>query len=148
MEQLKKIKWNLIGTSAICVLLGVILIIFPAAVNEMIIYILAAGMFLLSGFEFYNFFSRKSDTAFFRNDLVFAVASLVIAIIILAKKELLISLIPMVFGIFIIISGVKKLQNAIDLLRLKMGGWLAVLILSAINIIFGVFYYSNEKAPS
>ena len=41
-------------------------------------------------------------------------------------------------GALIIVSGVKKLQNALDLIRLKLGGWKSLLVLSAINIIFGI----------
>ncbi len=145
MEQLKKIKWDVIGTSAILTALGIILIIFPAAVNEMIVYVLAAGMFLLSGISFYNFFNKKTEAEFYRNDLVFAVATLVIAIVILTKKQELISLVPIVFGIFIIISGVKKLQNAIDIIRLKLGGWIPVMVLAAINLIFGIIMICNSS---
>ena len=145
MEQLKKIKWDIIGTSAILTALGIILIIFPAAVNEMIVYVLAAGMFLISGISFYNFFNKKTETDFYRNDLVLAVASLVIAIVILTKKQELISLVPIVFGILIIISGVKKLQNAIDIIRLKMGGWIPVMVLAGINVIFGIIMICNAS---
>ncbi len=145
MEQLKKIKWDIIGTSVILTALGIILIIFPAAVNEMIVYVLAAGMFLMSGISFYNFFNKKTEVDFYRNDLVVAVASLVIAIVILTKKQELISLVPIVFGILIIISGVKKLQNALDIIRLKMGGWIPIMVLAGINVIFGIIMICNAS---
>lgn len=135
---LKKIKWDMIASSVICTALGVILVVFPNAVNEMITYVIAACMFGVSVIEFYNFFKKNVETDFYRNDLVFGVAALVIGVVILAKRDLIISIIPIFLGIFIIISGVKKLQNSIDLIRLKINGWITVLVLSAINIIFGV----------
>lgn len=138
MNELKKVQWDVIITSVICIMLGAVLIFFPTAVNEMIAYFIAGGMFLLSIIEFYNYFKKDIKTQFYRNNLVSAVVALVIGIILLAKKDLVISIIPMILGAIITISGVKKLQNGLDLIRLKLGGWKPVLILSAVNIIFGV----------
>ncbi len=138
MEQLKKVHWEMLLTSVICILLGGVLIFFPQAVNEMIAYVLAAAMFVLAVIELYNYFKKDVKVNFYRNDLVFAVVALVIGIIMLAKKEAVISLVPIVLGALIIISGVKKLQNGLDLIRLKLDGWKSLLILAALNIIFGV----------
>lgn len=138
MENLKKVHWEMILISVISILLGGVLIFFPKAVNEMIAYMLAATMFIVSIIELYNYFKKDVKTNFYRNDLVFAVVSLVVGIILLAKRETIIELVPIVLGAVIIISGVKKLQNGLDLLRIKMSGWKSLLVLAAINIIFGV----------
>ncbi len=138
MESLKKVHWDMLLTSVICILLGGVLIFFPKAVNEMIAYVLAAAMFVFAVIELYNYFKKDVKANFYRNDLVFAVVALVIGIIILAKRDAVISLIPVILGALIIVSGVKKLQNGLDLIRLKMDGWRSLLILAAINIIFGI----------
>ncbi len=138
MGDLKKIRWDMIASAVICIALGAVLIFFPKAVNEMIAYVIAAAMFLISLVEFYNYFKKDIKTDFYRNDLVFGVVALVVGIILLAKRDVIISLIPVVLGAYIIVSGVKKLQNALDLVRLKLDGWKSLLTLSAINIIFGI----------
>ncbi len=138
MGDLKKTRWDMITSSAICVVLGAVLIFFPDAVNDMISYVIAAAMFLVALIEFYNYFKKDIKSEFYRNDLVFGVVALVAGFILLAKVELIKSLIPIVLGAFIIVSGVKKLQNALDLIRLKLSGWKSLLVLCAINIIFGV----------
>lgn len=138
MEALKKIQWEMALVSIVCILLGGVLIFFPEAVNEMIAYMLAAAMFVFAVIELYNYFKKDVKANFYRNDLVFAVVALVIGIILLAKRDTIISLVPIVLGSVIIISGVKKLQNGLDLLRIKMNGWKTLLALSAVNIIFGI----------
>lgn len=138
MGNLKKIRWDMIVTSIICIMLGGVLIFFPKEVNEMIAYVIAAAMFLFSIIETYNYFRKDVKNEFYRNDLVFAVVALVAGIILLAKREIIVGLIPVILGALIIISGVKKLQNALDLIRLKLDGWKSLLVLSAINIIFGI----------
>ncbi len=138
MDNLKKLSWESILTSAVWVLLGGVLIFFPSAVNEMIAYVIAGTMFVVAIIEFYNYFKKDVAVNFHRNDLVFGVVALVVGIILLAKKDEIISLVPMALGALITVSGVKKLQNGLDLLRLKMDGWKALLILAGVNIIFGV----------
>ncbi len=138
MEDLKKLRWDMMASAAMCIALGAVLIFFPKAVNEMIAYVIAAAMFLVALIEFYNYFKKDIKSEFYRNDLVFGVVALVVGIILLAKRDVIIGLIPVVLGAFIIVSGVKKLQNALDLVRLKLSGWKSLLVLSAINIIFGV----------
>ncbi len=138
MENLKKLSWESILASAIWVILGGVLIFFPQAVNEMIAYVLSGAMFVVAVIEFYNYFKKDVTVHFYRNDLVFGVVALVVGIILLAKKDVIISLVPVALGALITISGVKKLQNGLDLLRLKINGWKALLILAAVNIIFGV----------
>ncbi len=143
MDMLKKVKWELVVSSVICVALGLILIIFPNDINVMITYILSAFMFLISAVSFYNYFNKNTKYDFYRNDLVLAVATLVLGIIILAKKDFIISIIPLILGVFIIVSGVKKLQNAFDMMRIGIEGWLPILILAAINIVFGIILVVN-----
>lgn len=138
MEQLKKVHWDMLLTSIICILLGGVLIFFPQAVNEMIVYVLAAAMFIFSIVELYNYFKKDVKQNFYRNDLVFAVVALVVGIIVLAKRHAVIELVPIVLGAFIIVSGIKKLQNGLDLIRLKIDGWKSLLVLAAVNIIFGI----------
>ncbi len=138
MDILKKIQWNAVITSVICILLGAVLVVFPTAVNEMIAYVIAASMFMVSVIGFYNYFKKDIKRQFYRNDLVYSVVTLVVGIILLAKRDMIISLIPIFLGALIIVSGVKKLQNALDMLRLGIGGWKPILALSAVNIIFGV----------
>lgn len=145
---LNKIKWEAVASSLVYAALGVILVIFPAAVNEMITYLIAACMFLIAGFEFYSYFKKNAAVDYYRNDLVFGVVALVIGIFVLAKRDFIISIVPLALGIFIIISGVKKLQNAIDFIRLQLDGWKTVLVLAAINIVFGIIMVicANETA--
>lgn len=138
MEKLKKLSWEAILTSAVWVALGGVLIFFPTAVNEMIAYVLAGATFVVAVIEFYNYFKKDVEANFHRNDLVFGVVALVIGIILLAKKDVIISLVPMALGALITVSGVKKLQNGLDLLRIKLDGWKALLILAGVNIVFGV----------
>lgn len=146
MNSFKKLRVEMTISSIICILLGVVLIFFPSTVNEMIAYVLAGAAFIVSIIGFYNYFTKNVQKNFYRNDLVYAVLALVIGIVLLIKKASIMELIPIVLGAFIIISGVKKLQNALDLIRLKQNGWKSILTLSIINTVFGIVLLCNASA--
>lgn len=138
MESIKKIRWDIIAAAAIYVVFGVILVIYPGAVTEMMAYALAIGFFALAVISFYNYFNRTALEATVRNDFVIGVIALVLGIIAIAKKGAILDFIPLILGIVIIVSGVKKLQDAINMIRLKVGGWLTVGILAVLTVAFGV----------
>ncbi len=146
MENLKKLNWGQISSTIIYIVLGLVLAFFPQTVNEMISYVLAAALFLVALIFLFNYFKKNVQSNFFRNDLVFAVIALVIGILLLVKRSTVLELIPIVLGAVTIISGVRKLQNALDLIRLGLGGWKTVLVLAAINIIFGIILVWQASA--
>ena len=55
-------------------------------------------------------------------------------------------LVPVVLGFLITISGILKLQNSVDLLRLGHGTWHVAFALAIINIVFGVVLLINPFA--
>ena len=146
MDNLKKLNWGQISSAIIYIVLGLVLTFFPQTVNEMISYVLAAALFLVALIFLFNYFKKNVQSNFYRNDLVFAVIALVIGILLLVKRSSVLELIPVVLGGITIVSGVKKLQNALDLIRLKVGGWRSIIILAAINIIFGIILVWQASA--
>ncbi|MBO5745884.1 MAG: DUF308 domain-containing protein [Clostridia bacterium] len=146
MENLKKLNWGQMSSTIIYIILGLVLAFFPQTVNEMISYVLAAALFLVALIFLFNYFKKNVQNNFFRNDLVFAVIALVIGILLLVKRSTVLELIPVILGAVTIISGVKKLQNALDLIRLKLGGWKSIIILAAINIVFGIILVWQASA--
>ena len=146
MENLKKLNWGQMSSTIIYIILGLVLAFFPQTINEMISYVLAAALFLVALIFLFNYFKKNVQNNFFRNDLVFAVIALVIGILLLVKRSTVLELIPVILGAVTIISGVKKLQNALDLIRLKLGGWKSIIILAAINIVFGIILVWQASA--
>lgn len=138
LERIKSIRWDIIAGAAIYAVFGVILVIYPGAVTEMMAYALAIGFFALAVICFYNYFNRTALEATFRNDLVIGIGALVLGVIAIAKKGEIINFIPLILGIVIIVSGVKKLQDAINMIRLKVNGWLTVAILAVVATAFGI----------
>ena len=60
-----------------------------------------------------------------------------VAIIIIANPQLVSSLIPLLFGILLLIDGVTNVRYALGMRRYEEGAWGALLILGIITLVFG-----------
>ena len=53
------------------------------------------------------------------------------------KSELVVSVLPVVLGIGVVLSGILKLQHAFDLKRMGFDTWVRIGLTSAVNIFIG-----------
>ena len=65
------------------------------------------------------------------------------AAVIFFRAEAVISIIPIILGIVILLSGIVKFQQAIDLARMKVSRWSTVLATALLNVILGAVVILN-----
>jgi len=140
MEQLKKIK-EVKNVSVLIAILamvyGLVLIIWPETSAQTICYIVAAMLALIGLFFVIQYIRKDVKKDFYRKELVFGLCFIAISMVAFFRVELLIEGIPIVLGFYVLFSGIVKLQNAFDLLRLHYSRWYGILILALINLVFG-----------
>lgn len=146
MRLLKQLKWNLILMALMFVVLGVILIIWPAATMRTICYVLAALLIAVGAGSLVSYLRKDISGIIYRYDLVVGLSCILGGILIIIKVDALTSLIPVVLGFLVTISGILKMQNSIDLMRLGHGTWHVAFILAIVNIVFGVILLMNPFA--
>ena len=59
------------------------------------------------------------------------------------KSELVVSVLPVVLGIGVVLSGILKLQHAFDLKRMGFDTWVRIGLTSAVNIFIGLIVILN-----
>ncbi len=139
----KSTKWNLICISALFIIAGILMIIFPTASLKTIAFVLA-GTLAAAGLAFaVSYCLRKMDISFFRYDLVFGLALILLAVFIFLKVNEVVAFVPVFLGFLITLSGILKLQNALNLLRVNARSWLAVLIFALLGIGLGILLIVN-----
>lgn len=139
----KMIKVNTL-TSAICyTLIGVILLCFPTTTLNLVGNLLAAAVAAMGVTRLIRYLKRDSASEYMENDLVAAVILLLIALFIFFGKGLIVSIIPFLLGIGILVSGIGKLQQALDLRRLNASYWGGVMAISVISMVFGLIMVFN-----
>ena len=139
---LKEMKWNMLMSAVLYMVLGLILLIFPATTARTICYMVAGIAIVIGLLNLVVYFTRNITRNYYRNDFVMGLLLMVLGIFVIYKVDMVIALVPFIIGLCIIVSGLFKLQGAPDVQR--MGGN-AVLILgvAVVNVVIGILMMIN-----
>lgn len=146
MKTLKKIKWNVIISSVIYVALGVILLLWPEMTAKNICYVVGVIAVAVGIVNLIDYIRKDYSVDAYRYNLVYGMVFILLGVVIFVKVETVISIIPFLLGFAVTISGLLKFQNAVDLVRMKYSGWGVVMIVSVLNIAFGVVLIIDRKS--
>lgn len=142
-EKIKEYKLDNIVMGILSAIVGVILVIFPGTTLRMIGYLVSAALFLTGIVSIIIYLRRKTEDNFMKNDFLKGLVAITLGVCTILKVEVVISLLPLILGIIIIVSGCSKLQETIDMARAKSPSWLILLITSVINIALGILVVCN-----
>ena len=135
---LKKIKTNVVVSSALCVILGLVLVFRPGL--SMRIVCTAVGVVLIvSGvMRMIAYFTARDGSLYSQANLIFGIVLAVVGVWIVMKPDKVMAIIPIIVGIVIAIHGLHNLQQAAELWRDKYERWWIALILGVLTVGFGV----------
>lgn len=143
MDFLKQLKWNLILTAIVFIALGVVLIIWPGATMTTICYMLAALLLAVGVVSLVNYLRKDISGIIYRYDLVVGLSAILGGVLVIIKVDKLTELIPVVLGFLVTISGILKMQNSVDMLRLGHGTWHVAFAMAIVNIVLGILLLIN-----
>lgn len=143
MKILKELKWNLIVLALAFVTIGIIFLIYPVEVQTTACYIIAALLIVVGVISLINYLRKDISGIIYRYDLVVGLSAILGGILVIIKIQELTELILVVLGFLVTISGILKLQNSVDMLRLGHGTWHVAFAMAIINIIFGIVLLIN-----
>lgn len=135
---LKQMKWDVILTSLLYVVLGITILIMPNIMFRTLGYLIGAFLIVAGAVSMIGYLLRDAHQNYYRNDFVYGLVEITIGIIVLYKIENIMELVPVILGILVVASGCRKLQDVIDMKRMEYGNWIVMLVLAAANVIFGV----------
>ena len=96
-------------TSIVILALGIFLFIKPGTVID-IIAVVAGIIFLIPGVtELVDYFKNKNQAS-----LIAGIITVLVAIILMAYRKLIASILPFIFGIFFVVNGINRLQYAMQ----------------------------------
>ncbi|MCI7327764.1 HdeD family acid-resistance protein [Hornefia butyriciproducens] len=126
--------------SAIYILLGLTLIVKPDIVGNTLCYLLALavgamGIIYILSYMMTTVESRVVENT---NGLAGGIVMIILAIFIIAKKELVISLVPFLFGLLITVKGVLGIQHAINMKRFNVKNFKGSLFGAIAIMLFGL----------
>ena len=96
-------------TSVVVLAVGIFLFINPSAVID-IIAIIIGILFMIPGVtSMIDYFKEKNEAS-----LITGIITILVAIVIMAYRKLIASILPFIFGIFFVVNGITRLQYALE----------------------------------
>lgn len=143
MKMLKEMKWQALTRGIMYIVLGIVAMVIPETMVRTLGYLLGIILILAGAISMIGYLLRDAHENYHHNGFTYGLVSIAIGIIVLWQVELVISLVPFVLGIMVLLSGCSKLQDVIDMKRMNYGNWTVMLILAAVNLIFGILLICN-----
>lgn len=135
---LKKIKTNVIVSSLLCVVLGLVLVVRPGL--SIRIVCMAVGIVLIvSGIvRVIDYFTERDGSMYSQINLIFGIVLAVVGVWITVKPDKVLAIIPIIVGIVIAIHGFNNIKQAMELWRDKYDKWWVAAVMGALTVGFGV----------
>lgn len=137
MRYLRNLKWEMVFFSILSIVMGILMFVFPDKIVTAISVLLATLLFIMGLRYILEYRRRDSLADFYKYEIVIGIALIVIGIVVLVKMNFILSILTYVIAIVIIVSGLMKIENAMDLK--KMGcNWIPLLVFAIICILLGI----------
>lgn len=133
-EFIKGLKKFSIATIAVAVVLGIVFIAFPSQCIDYISLIVGISMIAIGIIAIVTYIADRSSVL----PLLLGIPLLICGIIVCARYRAIISIIVVLFGIFITTSGLVNIATSMRSLAFNgVAGWLTM-ALSVVTVIFGI----------
>lgn len=143
VNEVKQFSKSYILISALYVVLGVVLLVWPSTSVKMICYGLGFVMVVLGITYGIIYFTKDNLAGFLQMDLVIGIICLAFGVFILLNPTFLSTVLPFAMGIILLLGAVVKVQSSFNMKRLKFGKWYLVLICALVIIALGIVLLCN-----
>lgn len=129
----------------IYIAIGAVLIIYPTIVGVTVCYILSGAAFAMGIAAMIGYFMTGVETRVTGsyNGLAKGIILILLGIFILIKKDLIISIVPLILGFMITVNGIKGIQTAVNLKKVVYGNFKVNITVASIISVFGIVMMLN-----
>lgn len=142
MKFLQEVKKLSLATIIVSAVLGILFIAFPSQSIKYLSLIVGVGLIAIGIAAVVSYCIDKRA----KFTLVLGVIVLICGIVICAKYREIINLIVMIFGIFILASGIVDLVTGLKAAVISRAAGITTVVLSVISIIFGIVAITKSVA--
>ena len=123
-----------------CVAMGAILYFYPKSSTTFLSGVATAILFIYAIRHFIEFFRRTGMEKVYRYELVMGIVFTLLGIFTLTQMDMILSFISYIIAVIVFISGLMKIENAIDLRRMKRH-WIIMIIIGILYIILSIIIF-------
>ena len=134
----KRSAWSAIFESLALVVLGILFVIWPDVMINILSYLVGIFFIVKGGFQIINYFVEKGQNDFLNNGLLSGVVSALIGIAVLAIGENIAGVFRVIIGIIIIYESLVRINTATKLAAANITTWKYILIVALIMLVLGL----------
>ncbi len=138
-EYIKKCERRSILSSAIMILIAILLIVRPTEAVSTVMTVLGICLLVDGAFSVILYIAMEKQQKMFSNALVEGMVEIMIALVILMNSGFMLSFITVIVGFWIIIKSIMKVQFAVDMKSVDEKSWVLVFIGALITLSVGIF---------
>ncbi len=141
---LDKLKRSWIFSAVVTVILGLILVLFPAAALKSVSYAVGGLAIAMGVIRTVRYFKQDHACPYlFQSDLVVGLLSVGFGIFMVSQPVTVLSLVPHIFGILMVGFGIGGILRAVDAKKTGFGSWGVLLALAIVSIALGWLILAN-----
>ena len=141
-------KKGFLLSSLAFMLLGLALLLWPEVSLRLVCYLFGAVILLKGLLSVWGYLRAEERLFFDYFGLVFGVAASVLGVFLFLEPDVVVSVLPLLVGLYVIVDGVVRLQSAFELRAAGYDRWWAFLLLAAISAVLGVVIVANPFATA
>lgn len=131
-----------IATCILFLIVGIILMFYPDVSLRVISYLIAGLLLIIGLVLVYNY----KGSILLTNFLTAGALAMILGTVLLIYPNSLVTLIPIMVGIWMLINGIISIQISITLKKVKYDGWIVTTLLSIMSIVCGSLIIINPQS--
>lgn len=143
IEYLKKHEKASILVSILMIIVSILLIIRPTTFLTTVILIFGFGIVLEGLMRIIVYIFLPKEEKIYSYDILEGIFSILAGILILAWKERVMAVFPLLISFWIVIKSMLKIQFSFQLKNLDEKSWIGVFISGILTLIFGLIIFFN-----
>ena len=139
----KKLKWNLILMSLLYLALGIFLLMVPGTALNVVCCALGGVVLACAAVQLVRYFVVERGVFQSQLTLISGLVCLALGAFLIIRSDIVVRVLPIVFGLFVIFDSLGRIQNALDLRRCEYPSWKGFLLLPVLSVVLGVILIAN-----
>ena len=140
---MKHMKKGFLVSSLAFMLLGLALLLWPEVSLRMVCYLFGALILVKGLLSVWSYFKAEERAFFHYFTLAFGIAASALGVFLFLKPDTVVSVLPILVGLFVIFDGVVRLQSAFELRGLGHANWWGFLLLAGLSVALGALMVWN-----
>lgn len=137
MNGLKRIKWGSVLLSALLLVFGILLVVYPDTSMITICRFLGGCVLAFGVIKIVLYFVREVEGVAIRYDFAVGAVCVILGAMLLWRAPTMVGFLSVVIGLLILVDSVFKLQVAIDSRRLGATTWWVTLLFTCVCMVMG-----------